>query len=244
MVSLRVVIIGAVLAAGSGAAAAQTAVNAVSGKPVPLLQILTAPAQPQPATRKVTHHRPHRIHAASAKRHSVGVAERRKAATHAWMRKHRIREAARKVDAVEEKSPAATEAAPADPAREPTALVVDGHTVQIASPDDANAIDLTADTTNDSAAAPLSNTAAAPVNNTAVATVSNAPVSNPMTVAATTTDSDTASEPVAVDEAQPEETPPAGSSWAAQILAALGGAAAAASVAWFLIGSAPQRTYS
>ncbi len=244
MVSLRVVIIGAVLAAGSGAAAAQTAVNAVTGKPVPLLQILTAPAQPQPATRKVTHHRPHSIHAASTKRHSVGVAERRKAATHAWMRKHPTREAARKVDAVEEKSPAATESAPADPAREPTALVVDGHTVQVASPDDANAIDLAADTTNDPAAAPLSNTAAAPVNNTAVATVSNAPVSNPMTVAATTTDSDTASEPIAAEEAQPEETPPAGSSWAAQILAALGGAAAAASVAWFLIGSAPQRTYS
>jgi hypothetical protein len=37
---------------------------------------------------------------------------------------------------------------------------------------------------------------------------------------------------------------PAGTSaWVAQLLAAIGGAMAAASVAWFLIGSAPQRTY-
>ncbi len=239
MLSLRVVIIGAALAAGIGAAAAQTAVNAVTGKPVPLLQILTAPAQPQPAARKVTHHRPHRIHAASTKRHSVGVAERRKAATHAWMRKRPIREAAKPIEPAEEPSPAATESAPADTAREPTALVVDGHTVQVASPDDANAIDLAADTANDPVAAPVGNTAAAPVSNTAAATVGNA-----MTVAAATTDSDTAPEPAAAEEVQPEEAPPAGSSWAAQVLAALGGAAAAASVAWFLIGSAPQRTYS
>jgi len=51
--------------------------------------------------------------------------------------------------------------------------------------------------------------------------------------------------------AQPPETvavarapSPAGTSaWVAQLLAAIGGAMAAASVAWFLIGSAPQRTY-
>ena len=32
-------------------------------------------------------------------------------------------------------------------------------------------------------------------------------------------------------------------SWIMQVLAALGGAVAAGSVAWFLIGSTPQRTY-
>jgi hypothetical protein len=42
----------------------------------------------------------------------------------------------------------------------------------------------------------------------------------------------------------PRSTSPVGSaSWFAQVLAALGGAVAAGSAAWFLIGSAPQRTY-
>lgn len=44
--------------------------------------------------------------------------------------------------------------------------------------------------------------------------------------------------------AAPDEESPVGSaSWIAQVLAALGGAAAAGAVAWILIGSGPTRTY-
>lgn len=48
---------------------------------------------------------------------------------------------------------------------------------------------------------------------------------------------------VAVARAQPEPSPVGSTSWVTQILAGLGGAFAAGSAAWFLIGSAPQRTY-
>ena len=48
---------------------------------------------------------------------------------------------------------------------------------------------------------------------------------------------------VAVARTQPERSPVGSASWIMQILAALGGAFAAGSAAWFLIGSAPQRTY-
>lgn len=99
----------------------------------------------------------------------------------------------------------------------PTALVVGGRPIQVVSPDDANEIDLAAD-------APEVPATKGPRSDVAEAT-------QPAQV-----------ETVAV--AQAHEPSPAGTSaWVAQLLAAIGGAVAAASVAWFLIGSAPQRTY-
>jgi hypothetical protein len=100
----------------------------------------------------------------------------------------------------------------------PTALVVGGRPIQVVSPDDANEIDLAAD-------APEVPATKGPRSDIAEAT-------QPPRV-----------ESVAVAQAQ-EQSPAAGTSaWVAQLLAAIGGAMAAASVAWFLIGSAPQRTY-
>ncbi len=100
----------------------------------------------------------------------------------------------------------------------PTALVVGGRPIQVVSPDDANEIDLAAD-------APEVPATKGPRSDIAEAT-------QPPRV-----------ENVAVAEAH-EPSPAAGTSaWVAQLLAAVGGAMAAASVAWFLIGSAPQRTY-
>jgi hypothetical protein len=100
---------------------------------------------------------------------------------------------------------------------EPTALVVGGRPIQVVSPDDANEIDLAADV-------PEVPATKGPRSDIAEAT-------QPPQV-----------ETVAV--AQAHEPSPAGTSaWVAQLLAAIGGAMAAASVAWFLIGSAPQRTY-
>jgi hypothetical protein len=100
----------------------------------------------------------------------------------------------------------------------PTALVVGGRPIQVVSPDDANEIDLAAD-------APEVPATKGPRSDIAEAT-------QPPRV-----------ESVAVAQAH-EQSPAADTSaWVAQLLAAIGGAMAAASVAWFLIGSAPQRTY-
>ena len=113
---------------------------------------------------------------------------------------------------------AAAEQAAAPAADDPplSAIVVNGQTVQIASPDDVNDIDLAADDRNAAPAAPARSVRA-----------DMAPEAVPM--AAT---------------ARREDASPVGSaSWIAQMLAALGGAIAAASVAWFLIGSGPQRMY-
>ncbi|HWX86225.1 MAG TPA: hypothetical protein VNZ48_21720 [Xanthobacteraceae bacterium] len=98
----------------------------------------------------------------------------------------------------------------------PSALLVGGRAVRIVSPDDANEIDLAAD-------APEVAASKGPRSDIAAAQPPEA-------------------ETVAV--AQAREPSAAGTSaWVAQLLAAIGGAMAAASVAWFLIGSAPQRTY-
>lgn len=94
-------------------------------------------------------------------------------------------------------------------------VVVDGQTVEVAPPDQVNAIDLAADDHRDAAAMVADHDdAAAP----AVRTVLAAPARQ---------------YPGAVGSV----------SWMAQILAALGGAVAAGAVAWFLIGSGPQRMY-
>jgi hypothetical protein len=106
----------------------------------------------------------------------------------------------------------ATNAAPRSDALSETALVVNGQTVQIAAPDEVNAIDLAAD---DNATKPAA-TNAAP---------------SAQTVLTTHADAD------------PNDNPVGSASWIAQVLAALGGAAAAGTVAWFLIGSGPQRMY-
>ena len=102
--------------------------------------------------------------------------------------------------------------------------------MQVASPDDVNALDLAADD-QDAAGAK----AATPSD---VADPDPEPAAQAMVAAP---------EPAAqamVATPAPQDASPIGSaSWIAQVLAALGGAVAAGSVAWFLIGSGPQRTY-
>jgi len=98
----------------------------------------------------------------------------------------------------------------------PSALLVGGRAVRVVSPDDANEIDLAADAPEVAASkGPRSDIAAAQPPEAETGAV-----------------------------VQAREPSAAGTSaWVAQLLAAIGGAMAAASVAWFLIGSAPQRTY-
>jgi len=108
-------------------------------------------------------------------------------------------------------------AAPDDQAA-PNEIVVSGQTVQIAAPDQVNAIDLAADDNHDTAPAVLRDEHANAADAAAAPTVLAAPLHEQNNAA---------------------DSP----SWIAQILAALGGALAAGAVAWFLIGSGPVRTY-
>ena len=118
---------------------------------------------------------------------------------------------------------AAAEPPPSPPAvtePDPSELIVGGRTVQIATPDEVNEIDLAAKDTD-----AASSTAAA--------------TKPPSHVA----DAEPASKAVVIARAGLDPSPVGSASWIAKILAALGGAVAAGSLAWFLIGSAPQRTY-
>lgn len=107
---------------------------------------------------------------------------------------------------VADSATATPQSAAPDSGLTPSALVVNGQTVQVTSPDQVNEMDLAAD--NNAAAA--SHVAfAAPVQ----------------------------------EDASQNANRVGSASWIAQVLAALGGAVAAGSVAWFLIGSGPVRTY-
>jgi hypothetical protein len=92
-------------------------------------------------------------------------------------------------------------------------MVVDGHTVQIAAPDEVNAIDLAADEPHDVAAVP---------NDRA--------------------DMQRASDPV-IAFARQDDNDSGGQSWITELLATLGGALAAGTVAWLVIFATPQRHY-
>jgi len=109
-------------------------------------------------------------------------------------------------------------APPAAAVPAPSELVVGGRTVDVVASDQANEIDLAANAPPTAAVEP------------------------PQDDAATKPAAATAF--VAAAHDQDEASPVGSPSWIAQVLAALGGAVAAGSVAWFLIGSTPQRTYS
>ena len=250
MLSLRIVAGGAVFllvsAAAAGGVAAQTATTDTPGKPLELLRIVEAPARP----REVAHSRIHTIHraiVARSRHHSLIAKVQPKEPT--------VQDtAASVVSPPDTDTTAPTNVAAADPSSSPMPspsepvmgpLVVGNQTVDVASQSDVNAIDLAADATangaakaspgssnpNDTAAAPAPSDKTGTIAATAVAAVSNA---------ASKADS---------IKAAPAPQPEAGKTaigspgWIAQVMAAAAGAVAAGSLAWFLIGSAPQRTY-
>ncbi len=108
------------------------------------------------------------------------------------------------------------ELAPAFTDRMPSEVTIAGQSVQVVSADEVNEIDLA---TNDVEAAART-AAPSPI-------VEAAPQSVPAKAA----------------PPQGDAREVSNASWIAQVLAALGGAIAAGSLAWFLIGPAPQRTY-
>jgi hypothetical protein len=105
----------------------------------------------------------------------------------------------------------APEAAAADSQTTPSAVVVGGQTVDVAAPDQANAIDLAADDRHDPA------------------------------VSGDRTDPDPPAQRVLAAPVHKDESPVGSASWIAQVLAAFGGAVTAGAVAWFLIGGGSRR---
>jgi hypothetical protein len=216
-------------------ASAQTATDTTAGKPLQLLKVAEQPSK--------TKAKPHaKLAAKPAARHSVNVAAKRKPHTHiatAGRKRPLLPVQAASAPVPDTAWPVASAAAPAEiapaaPAVAPATLppgpaqsemVVAGQPVKVASPDDVNEIDLAANQTASRAsdAPPVSAEKTAPMQEI-VAAAAKADMNAPANV----------------------QTPPSqvGSTpWILQVMAALGGAVAAGSVAWFLIGGTPQRTY-
>jgi hypothetical protein len=214
----------------AGGAIAQTA-DSNAGRPLQLLQNMNpakagtrtkiTAAAPSRKTKMAgkNHFRPHvRI---AAKRHHVTTQMAQAAAPE---NTPPIAPSAPIADAVPMPSPTLEPLPSAIPS--PGELVVGGQEVRVASPDDVNEIDLAANSVAASSSPPAAGTRPA----------TSAVEATPKT--------DAVSVGVARQASDSQEPSPVGStSWIMQVLAALGGAVAAGSVAWFLIGSGPQRTY-
>lgn len=213
----------------AGGAVAQTATDETPGKPLQLLQLLHLASPPdKPATKP------------QAKVAAKPVA--RKTAHYAVVRHKQPRVATQVATtarpepdsvwpAVNSDTPtnvAAVEPAPrpspAPALADPSELVVAGQTVHIATADEVNEIDLaTTDAVTPKAVSPA-----------AMSPPAMSPAMNDVAEPRPKSDSLTAA---------PQTGEVGSASWIAQVLAAIGGAVTAGSVAWFLIGAAPQRTY-
>jgi hypothetical protein len=258
-----VIVCGYLFASGMfvGGAAAQTE---PAGMPMQLLQLLkpgkAAEVKPRSKLAAKSHARlaarpATRSAARSSIRSSIKssanarIASRKMARSHAMVaerKRHRFQPAVQTADASgsDHAWPAAPTAMAADAATlapalqtpapqivapvaaaTPNELVVDGQTVQVASADEANEIDLAG---NDAAVASDASLGAMTASHTAMTEFTDAAVQPELTSAV-------------VPQAQNADL--GSTSWLLQVMAALGGAVAAGSVAWFLIGSAPQRMY-
>jgi hypothetical protein len=248
MRSLRKVTAGAVVLFVSGAAvsgaAAQTATADTAGKPLQLLRIVEQPLRPRATAHAKIHAAIHRtIAARSNKRHSVVAETNAEPSEPPAQAMAAQASSADDTDATAPAGVAAVEPAPqpASPPSEPAVgpLVVGNQAVQVASQTDVNAIDLAADT-----ARPVP---AAPNNATAKIAMPN-PEPNDKVAAdpapAVTGEAASKSDSIKAAPLPHAVRSPVGSpGWIAQVMAALAGAVAAGSIAWFLIGAAPQRTY-
>lgn len=248
MLSLRGVTTGAVILFISGVAinvaVAQTATTDAPGKPLQLLRIIEAPARPKAVAHNRIYAALHRgaTAARNLKRHTV-VAEAK-----VEQSEPTVQDASPPGVSVEDADTAPpTTFAAADPAPAPSApaigaLVVGNQLVGVASQADVNALDLAADKTGAASAN------ASPANATPVdAAPSNkaAALSAPAVavVSDTTSKADFFKVAAATPVSQAAALAVGSPGWIAQVMAALAGAVAAGTIAWFLIGSAPQRTY-
>ncbi len=262
MLKTRIATAGAILIAMAGAAAAQSDTGQAPGKPVSLLQILLKPSAPQTSTgteapvttettahTKIVHRHWHHRRYASKKSHraqdddaaattpaaqgdaaQANVAPPTDASTAAT---GTPAPAATIFDAPATASLPGTSATASTPV-EPSAMVVDGQTVQISSQDEINALDLAADSATPNVPPPP-------------AAEQSKPAADAMAVADTS-----AANNMFAAESKPADTPVIAFAertdgdnsrdiWYEDLLATLGCLLAAASAAWFLIGRAPPR---
>jgi hypothetical protein len=255
MLSLRGVTAGAVLLLVSSAAIegaiAQTATTDAPGKPLQLLRIIEAPARPKAVAHNRIHAALHRVAAMrSVKRHTiVAEAKTEQSAPTA-------QDAMPSVTADDADTTAPISFAAAKPATQPAPslgepvmgpLVVGTQTVEVASQNDVNDLDLAADKAADGPAnAPPVNAAPEDAAPSYKVAAMSAPAVAVISDAASKSDSIKADFAAPAPEAAKTEATKAevGSpGWIAQVMAALAGAVAAGTIAWFLIGGAPQRAY-
>ncbi len=244
MLSIRIVSAAAgaaiALLLATGWATAQTATNEQPGKPLALLAGLRPPHESKVhATASIVHTKTagRTIKQTAAKRsaakrptqlarkkfHEIAAApsqEQPLAPSVAPANNRPVADAAPRADmatasdmAMAAPQAGLAEAAPLDSGL--SAIVVAGETVQVASPDQVNDIDLAADDGNHA------NLTTAPSERTEVKSMSH----------------------VFAAPVHADASAVGSASWVAQVLAALGGAVAAGTVAWFLIGFGPQRMY-
>jgi trimeric autotransporter adhesin len=263
MVTFRIVAAGAILFAMAGAASAQSdtsqAPSQEPGKPVSLLQMLFTPrtaaasniaeapsatVAPAPvaiettAPTRIVHRHWHHRRSASKKSHA---AQDEAAATTPAPQNDSAQTNVTPPSADTNGVPAAatfdapataswpSAQATASALSEPSAMVVDGHTVQITSQDEINALDLAAssaatDTPPQPAAGQADIAADAPATADNIAAADSTPADTPV-----------------IAFAEREDTGNNRDVWYEDLLATLGGVLAAASAAWFLLGSAPPR---
>jgi hypothetical protein len=269
MVTFRIVAAGAILFAMAGAASAQSdtsqAPSQEPGKPVSLLQMLFKPATAEPsntaeapsateapapvATETTAHtrivHR-HWRHRRSASKKSHPAQDEAAATTPAPQNDSAQTNvtppsadtnsvpAAATFDAAATASLPGAQATASAPS-EPSAMVVDGHTVQITSQDEINALDLAA-----SSAATDTPPQPAAAGQADIAADAPATADNIATADMAAADSKPADAPV-IAFAEHEDTGNSRDVWYEDLLATLGSVLAAASAAWFLLGSAPPR---
>jgi hypothetical protein len=267
--------LAATLSLAAGTALAQSTSDAEPGKPFSLLQFLTrhaaaskpsdtAAAKPEPKAATSERARPRtaerarsrKVHFASRHRDVARRHEHETAAAETIPPPDAWPTLAAPAPAAAVATDGATAAAPGpNPAAAPaqtqvSELVVGGHTVQIASPDQVNALDLAADqqAANQPAsdqpattAAPSDPAATADARETAQGDAADDADAAPPSHPANPADASAAPDQVVAFARQADDDTTRHPSWLAELLATLGGAIAAGSVAWFLIGSAPQR---
>jgi hypothetical protein len=248
MLSLRGVTVSAVVLFMSSVAiegaAAQTTTTDAPGKPLQLLRIIEAPARPKAVAHNRIHAALHRVAAVrSVKRHTVVAEAKTEQSAPA------AQDATPSVSADDADSTAPIGFAAAKPATQPAPslgepvmgpLVVGTPTVEVASQTDVNNLDLAADKTADGPAnaSPVS---VAPED--AAPSYKVAAMSAPAVVSDTASKSDSIKANLTAPAPETAKAAVGSPGWIAQVMAALAGAVAAGSIAWFLIGAAPRRAY-
>jgi hypothetical protein len=196
-----------------GGASARAATSDLSEKPPTLLAGLKPPHQSNAQSKASVHAaNPGKRHIKIAAAHSPKPQARTDAAPpEAWP-------APLAMVPADTAAASPAETVPPDNAPAPGEVVVGGQTVQVAAPDQVNAIDLAGGDKLEEVPA------AAPLDRADVAPAAQSVLAAPM-------------------DSQASQTAVGKASWIAQVMAALGGAVAAGAVAWFLIGSGPVRLY-